>query len=888
MKALTGFVVALWSCAMLQCGFAQLLAIFVFGGLLSTSIQAAGEEPARVDFGRDVRPILTRCIKCHGQEKQQGGLRFDVRTGALRAGDSGSEAIVPRNAATSELIRRIEATDESERMPPKGEPLSRGQIKTLRAWIDQGASWPEAAEAATAGRVEMVVTEEDRQHWSYRPLAAVEPPAVKDRDWCATTIDHFVLAAMEAKGLRPNKRADRRTLIRRVYFDLIGLPPSPEEVEAFVADKRPTAYAELVDKLLDSSHYGERWGRHWLDLTRYADSDGLETDADRPNAYHYRDFVIRAFNDDLAYQTFVRWQLAGDEYEPDNPRAIAATGFLTTAPNEVLTPKHLEEERLRLRFNELDDTAVTTTAAFLGLTLGCARCHDHKFDAIPTRDYYRLQAAFIGTARGDVYLASREAVAKFHEDEAAGNQRVKPIQKRLGDWLAEQQKPHKDPLRRKKIEALSISDSDKKILKEQPDSEQGKRLSRTYAKQLELADNDFRSVFTQEQRDQWDALKRELDQANGSRPQAPTKALAITEASREPQETWLLARGDFYSKRERVELGFLSVLTGNRSAGDYHTSVRRESPSVSSSLQRRALADWMTDADQGAGALLARVFVNRVWQHHFGEGLSRTVNDFGVRAERPSHPELLDWLAHDFVAAGWRLKRLHKLILMSSVYQQDTSFDTARETIDPDNRLLWRRRPLRLESEILRDSVLAVSGTLNTASFGLAFKPPIPPEAMLARNTKSPYPLDARDTPATRRRSVYMFHKRVVQHPLMQVFDGPDASASCGRRNNTTVAPQALALLNDPFLRDRAADFAKRLMAEGGSSRTAWVTQGFRLALSRPPSETELRTSLAFLESQINSRTARQSSTSADDRHRQALADFCQGLFSLNEFIYVD
>jgi hypothetical protein len=296
----------------------------------------------------------------------------------------------------------------------------------------------------------------------------------------------------------------------------------------------------------------------------------------------------------------------------------------------------------------------------------------------------------------------------------------------------------------------------------------------------------------------------------------------------------------------------------------------------------------MTDADQGAGALLSRVFVNRVWQHHFGEGLSRTVNDFGVRAERPSHPELLDWLARDFVAGGWRLKRLHKLILMSSVYQQDTSFDTARETIDPDNRLLWRRRPLRLESEILRDSVLAVSGTLNTASFGPAFKPPIPPEAMLARNTKSPYPLDARDTPATRRRSVYMFHKRVVQHPLMQVFDGPDASASCGRRNNTTVAPQALALLNDPFLRDRAADFAKRLMAEGGSNRTDWVTHGFRLALSRPPSETELRTSLEFLESQINSRETRQSTTSADALHRQALADFCQGLFSLNEFIYVD
>ncbi len=863
-------------------------ALILVVGWFCAAIQAEGAEPAKLDFDQDVRPILQRCVKCHGSDKQQGGLRFDVRTGAVRAGESGSEAIKPGDAASSELIRRIESTDESERMPPEGEPLSREQIKILRAWIDQGAHWPEASGAAAAERGELVVTEEDRQHWSYRRLGEVEPPAIKDDDWCATPIDRFVLAALEGRSLRPNKPAVRRTLIRRVFFDLIGLPPSPEEVEAFVADTRKTAYEELVDKLLGKTHYGERWGRHWLDLTRYADSDGLETDADRPNAYHYRDFVVRAFNDDLSYQTFVRWQLAGDEYDPDDPRAIAATGFLTTAPNEVLAPNHLEEERLRLRFNELDDTAVTTAATFLALTLGCARCHDHKFDAIASRDYYRLQAAFSGTARGSVPLGSREAVAKFRREDAEWNARVKPLQKRLDDWLAEQKKPHEDALRRGKIDGLSISDADKTALKEQLSSEQGKRLSQSHANKLKLTDGDFRGVFTHEQRDQWDVLKRALDQANRARPQPLPTALAITEASREPQATWLLARGDFYSKRERVELGFLSVLTGSRSASDYWKSARREAPSVHSSQQRRALAEWMTDADQGAGALLARVFVNRVWQHHFGEGLSRTGNDFGVRAERPSHPELLNWLAHDFVAGGWRLKRLHKLILMSSVYQQDTSFDAARAKIDPDNRLLWRRRPLRLESEILRDAVLAVSGTLNSEQFGPAFKPPIPAEAMLARNTKSPYPLDARDTPATRRRSVYMFHKRVVQHPLMQVFDGPDASASCGRRDNTTVAPQALALLNDPFLRDRATDFAKRLIAVGGPDRADWITHGFRLGLARPPSETELRTSLEFLESQINRRAARKTSESADDLHRQALADFCQGLFSLNEFIYID
>lgn len=846
-----------------------------------------GKEIVKVDFQNEVRPILDTCIKCHGPEKQQGGVRFDLQSGAFRAGDSDSHAIVPRDSTKSELIRRIETKDASERMPPKGEPLTQYQIKVLRAWIDQGAHWPESSESRVE-RGEMVVTEEDRKHWSYRKLSHVILPTIKDSDWCATPIDRFVLAALEAKSLHPNKPADRRTLIRRIYFDLVGMPPSPEEVSAFVEDQRENVYEVLIDGLLDSPHYGERWGRHWLDLTRYADSNGLETDHDRSDAYHYRDFVIRSFNDDLPYQTFVRWQLAGDEYEPDNPQAIAATGFLTTAPNELLEPKHLEEERLRLRFNELDDTAVTTSAAFLALTLGCARCHDHKFDAIPTRDYYRIQAALIGTARGSVPLASREDVATYREQDAEWKARLSPVQKQLDDWLTEQKKPHEDALRRSKIDALSISDADKTVLKEQSDSEQGKKLARTHSKKIKLTDDDFRNAFTQSQRDQWDLLKAAFDNVNRSRPKPLSTALAITEAKREPPETWLLTRGDFYSKQERVELGFLTVLTSSRSARDYWESARRADPSVQTSQQRRALAEWMTDADQGAGALLARVLVNRVWQHHFGEGLSRTANDFGTRAEPPSHPELLDWLAHDFVIGGWRLKRIHKLILMSSVYQQDTSFDEACANIDPENRLLWRRRPMRLESEIIRDAVLAVSGTLNFEQFGPAFKPPIPAEAMLARNTKSPYPLDARDTPATRRRSVYMFHKRVVQHPLMQVFDGPDASASCGKRINTTVAPQALALLNDPFLRDRANDFAKRLIAEGGPDSADWIKHGFRLALSRPPSVSELRASLEFVENQLKGRMERKTIETEDEIRRQSLADFCQGLFSLNEFIYVD
>ena len=779
------------------------------------AVSVVAEEGKPVDFARDVRPILEKsCGKCHGPEKQQGGLRFDRADGVARPADSGKKPVIPGKAAESELIRRVEAADKDERMPPESEPLSREQIAVLRAWIEQGAKWPEDSDPSATGRRELVVTDEDRRHWSYLPLHAVDTPAVSDANWCGTPIDRFILMVLEARGIKPSPPAERQTLIRRAYFDVMGLPPSPDEVEAFVADASPDAYEKLVDRLLASPRYGERWGRHWLDLARYADSGGMETDADRPNAYHYRDFVIRALNQDLSYQTFARWQLAGDAYDPDNPLALSATGFLTGAPNEMLTDQHLEEERLRLRFNELDDMAVTTSLTFLGLTLGCARCHDHKFDAIPTRDYYRLQAAFMTTARGDVFLASRAEAEAYRQAETQWKKRLEEAKKTL------------------------------------PQNEV-------------------------------EAIKR-------SQPQAPLAALAITDKKAEPEPTWLLNRGDFYAKKEQVQLGFFTVLSHSKSPEDYLAAARTGNPVNPSTLQRRALADWMTDAEQGAGPLLARVMVNRVWQHHFGEGLSRTVSDFGVRGERPTHPELLEWLTYRFVARGWQLKELHRSILNSSVYRQATVADAERSGLDPDNRLLWRQRPKRLEAEILRDAVLSVSGTLNLQQFGPAFKPPIPSEAIVARNAKDPYPKDARDTPETRRRTVYMFHKRVVQHPLMQAFDGPDAAVSCGRRNSTTVAPQALALLNDPFLRDRAGDFARSVLSQGSAKPEDWATSAFRLALVREPRDSERLTATQFLEQQLQRRAMRDKSLSAEQVRLEALTDFCQALFSLNEFIYVD
>lgn len=412
----------------------------------------------------------------------------------------------------------------------------------------------------------------------------------------------------------------------------------------------------------------------------------------------------------------------------------------------------------------------------LALTIGCARCHDHKYDAISSREYYRLLSAFHSGERAQVPLGS-----------------------------------------------------------------------------------------------------------------TTEKTLAFRDVGPEPRTTWLFKRGDFYNHEQVVHLGFLEVLSRGKSVEEYSQAATKERPLPGSTYQRRALADWITDAEHGAGPLLARVIVNRIWQHHFGEGLVRTVDDFGTRSDPPTHPELLEWLAHDLVQHGWKLKRLHHLILTSAVYRQGTTFDSAKSQKDPDNRLLWRRRPRRVEAEILRDSILVASGTLNQEPYGPAFKAPIASEAMQARNVKTPYPKDIQDSPAVRRRSVYMFHKRVVPHPLLQLFDRPDSLQSCGRRDATIVAPQALTMLNDTFVRGSAVAFANRLWQEQPThERTILINRAFELALGRLPNVFETKTSLGFLDLQIQQRTTFDAKSSEADALRLALEDFCQSLFGVNEFIYVD
>lgn len=739
------------------------------------------EQP--IDFITQIQPILSKnCYDCHAGTTEEGSLNLGIRERALQGGDS-EVAIVPGNSHDSLLVQLISGEDEGRLMPPEGNtPLSDEEIDLVRTWIDQGASWPDNADVSNPK------LERAKSHWSFQRLQQPTVPTRGSSDnWSKTSIDRFVLSRLSTAGIRPAESADSRTLVRRLYFDLIGLPPTPEQIDDFMVAHQQSpdrAVSNLVDQLLDSPHYGERWGRHWLDVARYADSDGQEADTDRPYAYRYRDFVIQAFNDNRPYNQFVQWQIAGDEYEPNNDQAVAATGFLTAGTCYKLPDTFLESERLLNRYNELDDVISTLGSGMLGITVACARCHDHKYDAFSAKEYYQL-------------------LGVFHS----------------GDRVSDKLPSGKDGF--------------------------------------------FFRDFDDQRR-----------------------------------TTWLFRRSDFFDREIEVPLGFPVMLTQGRDAQDYWEQAKTEFAKIAeptSTLQRRALAQWITDTDHGGGALLARVMVNRIWHHHFGTGLVETTSDFGVQGDRPSHPELLEHLTNDFVESGWDIKALHRRILNSAVWQQastQNACDPNGPDVDPGNRLLWRMRPKRIEAEIMRDAMLAVSDTLNPEAGGPGFKPYIAPEANQARNVQGErYPEDAKDDASTRRRSVYMFHKRLIPYPMFQAFDRPDLMTSCARRQNTTVAPQAMVILNDRFVRSVSRDFARRLIEDQDATTVPsnqdlepLLRNAFELSFARLPTETELQASIEFIESQAQARQERQE----QQPRIEALTDYCQTLFGLNEFLYVD
>jgi hypothetical protein len=697
---------------------------------------------------------------------------------------------------------------------------------------------------------------EKRNHWAWKAPVRRTAPDVKNATWVRNPIDAFILAKLEAKGLKPAAPATREQLIRRVTFDLIGLPPTPEEIDFFTKDSAApqVAWEKVVDRLLASPHYGERWGRHWLDLARYAESNGYEFDEPRSNAWRYRDYVINAFNTDKPYDRFIKEQLAGDELWPDEPQALIATGFNLLGPD--MTDASSQPQR---RQNTLDDMTDTAGLAFLGMTIGCARCHNHKFEPISASDYFRLQAFFTPAEfRRDLTVADKAQRAAFDKQLQAYQALTKVTQMKF-DAL---ESPIRAKLYKNKLGKLSDDD---RLAHETPEDKRTgaqKEMVANTARRLVVSAKEIAAAMTKDQQAELTRLQQELKQYDKQKPKALPTAMALAETGKAPK-TFILRRGELKNVGEEVFAGWPTIL----SPGLRVEPASIKAPSMSTTGRRTALANWIASSEH---PLTARVMVNRLWQHHFGRGIVATSSDFGVRGERPTHPDLLDWLASEFSSPlpsggegpgvrGWSLKHMHRLMLLSSTYQQSTTPNPQ----DPDNRLFSRMIRLRLEGEIIRDSLLAVSGRLNKKLAGPSVLPPLPLEAAVsAKDWKAS--VDPADHV---RRSVYIFARRNLRFPFLEPFDVPDSNSSCPKREQSTTATQALVLLNASDVTAAAKALAARVEKEAATEER--VTLAYRLTLGRTPSEVEGRIARKFLQ-------------------ESPLSEFCRALFNVNEFVYLD
>jgi len=1059
---------------------------------------------APVDFVREVRPILKHnCYECHGEKKQKSGLRLDVKSSALKGGDEHAPDIIAGKAKESPLIQLVSSKDDDERMPPKGERLSAAEIATLTRWIEEGASWPEGAD--------LVKVADQRDHWSFKPVVRPAPPQTPGNRWPRNDVDRFILARLEKEGWKPAPEADRVTWLRRVYFDLIGLPPSPEQVAAFVQDRRRDAFERVLDELLDSPRYGERWAQHWLDVVRYADTHGFEVNTERPNAWPYRDYVIEAFNRDTPYDRFIREQIAGDALDQD-----AATGFLVTA--SVLLPGQIGADDVSKRLarqDSLDEIVVNTGQTFLGLSVGCARCHDHKFDPISARDYYSMQAFFAGVEYDERALRTPEALALRKEAESL-KQRVAEVEKELAKFeplarvsstpprethpglneeifpprtakfvrftihdanlhptlgliepcvdefeiFSDEPTPRNVALARHgtKVTASGSRKSDLHRLEHINDGKYGNshswmadeagrgwvlfelpeavrigkinwsrdregkftdRLATAYTleagpsldamtrlvailpprpavnaamntdrfapvtarrlrftikatnnlepciDELEVFDPEARNValasagtkvtssgdtvvadrhelrqindgqygnsrswMSNEKGKGWVVLEfpgerviervvwgrdregkfsdrlatdylievadasgewrpvadatdrrsylpgenkpkpaafstaglsadeaKQADALIAERKALETKIAAATVGQmvfagkfRKPDDIHLLNRGDPEQPKEAVAPAVLSAL------GDMRL------PKDAAEQQRRlALADWIASPEN---PLTARVMVNRIWQGHFGIGLVETPSDFGRNGARPSNPELLDWLPSEFVRSGWSVKQMHRLILLSATYRQSSRLDPVAAARDADDHLLWRFPSRRLESEPIRDSMLAVSGQLNLKMGGRGFDLFNQRGGLSGFNPVESYKDDGL------RRMIYAHKVRRETEAVFGAFDCPDAGQSTARRRESTTPIQALNLFNSRFTLEQADAFAARVKAETGDGLTKQIRRAYQLALSRSPSTAELADAKPVVSA-------------------YGLPTLCRALFNCNEFLFL-
>jgi hypothetical protein len=811
---------------------------------IASTLWCAAAILSAAESGADI--LRKNCAPCHGGTALvSAGLNLTTRSGALTGGSRGP-ALIPGNAEQSRLYR-FAAHLEEPHMPPN-RPLSATEREALKEWINSGAEWTISApqetdaEAALAKLEERPITPKERQWWAFqKPVRPAVPKVGK-----TNPIDSFLAARWQSKNLQASPKAEKRTLIRRAYLDMIGIPPSREEVDEFLKDNSSGAWTRVVDRLLASPHYGERWARHWMDIARYADSGGYEYDRDRDNAWRYRDYLTQSFNADKPYDRFLLEQLAGDEIWPDSSEARIATGYLRLGPEN-----NLKNEQTRL--DELDDVVSTTANSLLALTVGCARCHNHKFDPIPQKDYYRMQAVFWPLAWEEKPLVGEAEVAKHKAAVEAVNQRLAPVKKELEALV----KPYKDAYVAEKKAALP--DYMKAALATPAEQRtEGQKLNVAQVeKTLAGTPDKLPERFSAADRARYDELQKQIAALEASKPKLAT-AMAVMEKGPTPTPSHFLHRGN--QKGSIMAPGTLSVT--QETVWPFPAAPE----GAKSSHRREHFARWLVNPEN---PLTARVMVNRIWQHHFGEGLVRTPNNFGRMGERPTHPELLDWLAVEFQSNGWRMKPLHRLILTSAAYQMASDDISANLTVDPENRLLWRMPRRRIEGEIIRDAVLSVAGSLDKQIGGEPVFPFIDPSLFQA-SSKRTWNGKADTDPSTWRRSIYVFSKRSIPLPMLEVFDKPDTIGSCARRSRSTVAPQALIMMNNSFMRLHARRFAERLESESLNDQDRLITLAFEHALSRPPNPTERAQAREFL-----------------GKDREALVDLCQTLFNLNEFVYI-
>jgi hypothetical protein len=711
--------------------------------------------------------------------------------------------------------------------------------------------------------------------WPFCPPELSRIPDVERKEWVANPIDAFILARLEDAGLQPNASQSRRSLLRRLTFDLTGLPPTIEEQAAFEADQSPYAYERVVERLLSSPQFGARWGQHWLDLVRFAESDGFKADSLRPSAYRYRDYVVQSVNSDLGYDVFVQQQLAGDEIEPDNIDALVATGLNRLYPDED-NAANLFQRRQEI----LDDITETTGLAFMGLTMGCAQCHDHKFDDILQEDYFRLQAFFAPMAECNEVLPPPEERAEYNAALERWNTATQQIREAMDELLAAE---------KAKAQAYSLSKFEAAIQEcyltpaEQrtPYQEQIARIAHKQVEKGFKLESALKNLSKAEQAE-YRELETELSRFNHLKPPPLPTAMAVRDVAAIPPPTHVLDGGDWKSPLDEVTPGYPVFL------GTTEPNWGEPQPVSATTGRRTALAQWLT---AGEHPLTARVMVNRLWQHHFGRGIVATTSDFGLQGAAPSHPELLDWLAVELVNHGWSLKHIHRLMVCSSTYRQSSQVDQTWEShqlamrADPENQLLWHANRRRLEGEAIRDAMLTVSGQLDFRTGGPSSKPRLP-EGLSKRYAW----VEDKELADQRRRSAYVLVKRNMRFPMFDAFDYPDMHNSCGQRTQTTTPPQALLMFNGDEPLELANEWARGLHAELSSNKVELTRRIYLAALAREPEGAEVEQALAFLDSQSKLADATMPGRTplAQPISQQAVADLCHAIFNCNEFIYID